>query len=289
MKEMFDNKLVGSFLLYIENKILSKGEAYTNVSTLLYPAATHYTNQITYNSPYRQWVMDSSISGANIPTGIYVTGSLKGRGYSGLQIDFYNGRAIFTGQVGAGAVSGNYAIKDFNVYYTTEQSEQLLFESKFELIPKYPQLPTGVAEGVKTYPVIYVKYNQGENTPRAYGGEDETKGEFRCIVLADTAFKLDAICSIIRDSTRDVFPILPSQELPYNEYGDIKNIAPFNTGANLIYNYNELIKNKAGYDLILVNRVRISKFREQVNTLVHPGMVGAFCDVEVVSARWPRQ
>ena len=58
---------------------------------------------ISYNSPYKQWVYNSDIEGAVIPTGVYVdTGdgvyNFCGRGQSGLMIDFDNGRVLFEGR-----------------------------------------------------------------------------------------------------------------------------------------------------------------------------------------------
>ena len=281
MNEIFDNKLVASFLLFIDNKILSKGNAYTNVSTRFYPSETKTLGLTTFNAPYRQIVADTSISGANILSGIYVNNVFLNRGTSGLMLDFNNGRAIFTGSPSYSTISGSYAIKDFNIYYTTDAEEHLLFETKFELKPKVSQTITGLMEPSKSYPAVYIKYNPGQNEPFAFGGQDETISEFRCIILSDSVFKLDAICSILRDVGKSYFPLLSSDELPFNEYGDIK--------SGDFYNYQTLTTNKAGNDIIYIEKAQIKKFREIVNNSINSQVFGAFADFRLSIPRYPRQ
>ena len=75
MKPQYDNKLLSSFLLYLDNKILSKGEAFVNHSGLFYPVENFFNGYYTYAAPYKQIVSDASITGANKLTGIYLDGN----------------------------------------------------------------------------------------------------------------------------------------------------------------------------------------------------------------------
>ena len=75
---------------------------------------------------------------------------------------------------------------------TNKAEQELLFETKFKIRPKTTQVETGLHPNQSTYPAIYVKNMGGENRPWAFGGMDNTVINTRCIVLSDSAFKLDA-------------------------------------------------------------------------------------------------
>ena len=121
-----------------------------------------------------------------------------------MSIDFDNGRAILNSSFGMEktTISGSYAVKDFNVYLTSKAEQELLFEDKIDLRPATTQTETGLAPNVSTYPAVFIKNNGGQNDPFAFGGEDVTKTNVRAIVLADSQFNLDALCSIFKDQGR---------------------------------------------------------------------------------------
>ena len=68
MKPQFDNKVMSSFFLWFDNKLLDKGEAFENVTGKFYDASEEYGGYSTYASSYSQFVADASITGATIPT-----------------------------------------------------------------------------------------------------------------------------------------------------------------------------------------------------------------------------
>lgn len=277
MKLQFDNLLVPSFIYWFDHKLLDKGEAYTNHTSMFYRNSCKYPSTVAYSSPFKQFVADSSITGANIPSGMYLNGNFIPRGTSGVKIDFENGRFLCNSNV-TGSVSGSYAIKDFNVYYTSESEEKLLFNTKYSLNPKTHQELTGLAEGTKTFPAIYIKYEPSENEGFAFGGMDSTNPIFRAIVLSDSSFKLDAACSIFRDTNSTCFGILSATEMPFNIYGDYKSG----------YNYTTLA-DKSGLDLAFIEKVKVKKFTEDMNLSVNGSCVGAFIDFNVEILRFPRQ
>ena len=59
IKPQFSNILNSSFLLWLNNHILKKGQAFTNVSSPLYPISSQYNGLTTYAAPYNQFVSDS--------------------------------------------------------------------------------------------------------------------------------------------------------------------------------------------------------------------------------------
>ncbi len=133
MKASFLNNLMSSFYLWLDHKILNDGEAFINYSGSLYEDYDPNYDGISsiYSSPFRQWVYDSSIIGANIPSGVTLNNNtFLPRGTSGLSLDFNKGRVIFDSNLVANKnLSANFAFKEFNLYYTNEKDEQLLFEN----------------------------------------------------------------------------------------------------------------------------------------------------------------
>ena len=84
MKPQFDNKVMSSFFLWFDNKLLDKGEAFENVTGKFYDASEEYGGYQTYSSSYSQFVADAAITGATIPTGLYVgENNLVNRGEGG--------------------------------------------------------------------------------------------------------------------------------------------------------------------------------------------------------------
>jgi len=217
MIPQFENKVMSSALLYVDNKICSKGQAFTNHSSLFYPnSVNRYQGYYSYSSPYKQLVCDRSIAGANIISGVYVDGAFT---TAGLYVNHYNGQVHFNSTQGSSKISGNYSIKDFSVGMTSESEIDILFETKYRLNPKTNQTITGLNPNQETYPAIYLKNLGGVNDPFAFGGMDNTIMNMRAVILADSSFKLDAACSILKDTARDGFGVVDQSDLPFSALG----------------------------------------------------------------------
>ena len=199
-----------SFVMFLENSILRKGQAYTNHGSLLYPMIDPaLPNYSIYASPFTQWVYDNSISGANIPSGVYVNGNFVMRGQSGLAyLDYQHGRAIFSGGYNNLNVSGNYAVKDYNVYPTTESDQTLLFETAYELRPSFNRALSGIDSKGVVAPCIFISNVNFTNQVYAFGGLNETICNFHCIMLADSKDSLDQLGSIIVDQKYNSFNVV---------------------------------------------------------------------------------
>lgn len=271
---------MSSFYLWLDHEVLERGEAFINYSGKLYNAPDpNFPNKQVYGAPFRQWVYDSSIPNVNIPSGVFINGSYVARGTSGLNLDFNKGRAIISGNASTN-VSASYSFKEYNIYYTDEREEKLLFEKAYSATPKVSQV-TGALEYLDIpYPCIFIKHKNGENIPFAFGGEDSTETIIRCIVLGSNSFSLDGVISILSDSARKVFPVFSPQDFPFNYFGDFKSGNSFN--------YKTLCGSQPQSNLVHIDRVTVSKLDEINNAKINKKCVAAIIDFELSDVRNPR-
>ncbi len=228
IKPQHENIIISSFLLWLNNRLANLGQAYTNIGTRFYPTNTRINGYYTYAAPFNQLVGDLGVSGANVPTGIYINNSFIVKGQSGfVDINYNRGHVYFTTPA-PGIVSGNYAVKDINIAPMTLSENKLLFETKMSKKPKITQDTTGVANDEISYPIIYIKPVGGSNEPFAFGGIKKTNSRIGLLVFADSQYQLDAINSIIRDGETELLPIIDTGDMPYNGLGGFKNNVNFN-------------------------------------------------------------
>jgi len=287
MTPQFDNIVMTSMLFWLDNKVLTKGTAYINHQSAFYPLPNMIYGYYTYGAPFKQMVIDCSISGANVISGVYVNGTFTSVGENNLSgINASEGQLYFSTPISNPAtdLSGNYAVKDFNMYLTSRTEENLLFETQYQVNPRTYQNPTGLPIGSETYPVIYLKYQGGQNKPLAFGGMDSTICNVRAIILADSVFSLDAVTSIMRDTSRLLVPLIYQNEMPFNA---------LNTVTGYCFNYLELTANKgADYDYLYVNQVNVSKTDTRLSNTTNSlnrNVYSAFVDFELIQNRYPRQ
>jgi len=280
MKATYINNLMSSFYLWLDHEVLERGEAFVNYSGKLYTSLDpNFPNMQVYGAPFRQWVYDSSVPNANIPSGIFVNGNYVARGVSGLNIDFNKGRAIISGST-SNNVTASYSFKEYNIYYTDEREEKLLFEKAYNITPKVTQVTGSLGYLDAPYPCIFIKHRMGENIPFAFGGEDSTQTMIRCIVLASNSFSLDGLISILSDSARKVFPVFGPQDFPFNYVGDFK--------SNNSFNYKTLCLSQPQSSLVYIDRVTVSKLDEIDNAKINKKCVAALIDFELSDVRTPR-
>lgn len=280
MKATYITNLMSSFYLWLDHEVLERGEAFINYSGKLYSSPDpNFPNMQVYGAPFRQWVYDSSIPNANIPSGIFVNGNYVARGVSGLNIDFNKGRAIISGST-SNNVTASYSFKEYNIYYTDEREEKLLFEKAYNITPKVTQATGALGYLDAPYPCIFIKHRMGENIPFAFGGEDSTQTMIRCIALASNSFSLDGLISILSDSARKVFPVFSPQDFPFNYAGDFKSGNSFN--------YKTLCSSQQQSNLVYIDRVTVSKLDEIDNAKINKKCVAALIDFELSDVRTPR-
>lgn len=271
------NLLSASTRLFVENYLLYFQSAYDNYSGQLYSTTDpNYSNYQIWGSPFRQWVVDSSVTGAYIPSGVYQNGAFVPRGTSGLAIDYERGRVLCTG--GLNNPTAAYAVKEFNCYFTHIDEADLLIDNAFLIKPKLQQNTGALFWNQEPVPAIYFKLQHSENVPWAFGGTDQSETIISAIVIADSPYKLDACCTALTDTARKYFPLLKLEELPFNILGDVKSG---------VYNYVDLCQGKT--DLVMIERVKTSKFSESTNKQISQKCWVALVDFKLIDQREPRR
>lgn len=284
MKSSYINNLSSSFYLWLDHEILSRGEAFITYSGKLYETEDPNFNLTSsvYGSPFKQWVYDSSIQNVYIPSGVVSGSQFIPRGQNGLSLDFNHGRAIFANnQISSNQnLTAKYSFKEFNLYYTDEREERLLFERSYTLTPSTTRVTGALVYNEITYPCVFIKLKTNENKPFAFGGLDESNYWIRCIILAKDSFSLDSLTSILADSARKSFPVFNPEDLPFNYFGDFK------TGNS--YHYINMCRAQGQNQLVLIDKVDITKFEESENLYVNKRTIGAIADFELKAVRQPR-
>lgn len=281
MKPQYQHELMTSFMLWFDNHLLQKGEAYSNQTGSLYyfEDSRLPSPYNSYSSSHKQWVSDSSITGDVNPI---IPTSFNGYDRSDdIIFDFENGRIIETGGnfVGSENLTGSFAVKDFNVYFTDEDEDDLILENAFELNSRYGKLLSGVKPYDQVIPAVFLKCEYMRNEPFAFGGEDKTTNTIKAVVFAENSYQLDGVLSIFADSARKAIAKIPFSEYPSTEYGDIKN--------NL-YNYTGLSSVYLDSNPYYIEDVTVSKFSQKLTSKIPRGLQIGFIDFEVCTSRFPR-
>lgn len=220
------NSLYYSFCLYLEHQIEQRGSGFSNHSSLLYPQISPElpsNNYTVYASPFKQWIYDYSVSGANIPSGVYINNNFCPKGVSGLKIDYLNGRVILSGgsQFQNLNISGNYSVKNFNIYPTTKSDEELIYSTKYQINPSYVVPLSGVDKDALPVPAVFVSSSNFTNELFQFGGTMETTINIHCVILSKGRDQLNIVGGIISDLKLNCFPVL--NKTPLNYFGDFKS------------------------------------------------------------------
>ena len=225
MKEQFQHKLTTSFFLWFDNFLLTKGEAFSNKTGefFYYDDSRLDSTYKAYGSPFKQWVTDSSVAGATIPSGVYIGGNFSGRN-DGVVLDFENGRGLISGSDTDLTVTGEFSVKDFNVYITNDTEEDLVVENKYTVNSR---LPSAAYDYIQPYddvvPAIFISSSDAKNTPFALGGMQDTQVNMKAVILAEDTYQLDGVLSIFMDSVDEVISAIPMSGYPIDELGDLKD------------------------------------------------------------------
>ena len=253
MFPQYDHEVGSSFVLWLDNYLLSQ-EAYTVKTGEYFQQANSIAGSFVYSAPSAQFVGDSDITGAFVPSGVVVNGSYNERGVSGVKLDFKNGRVYSS--IDNAFITGQFTQKDFNIYLSNEQDDGLVFlDEAFNGKDIYNSI-TGSVPGNYIAPLGLVAFGNSENKPFAIGGTDETLLPFSVMLISDSFYKLRGACSILRDSAYKCFNRIDIQDEPYTKYGDIKDG---------FYRYSDLVSG-LGYDrTLMIDRVRTFPIKKDLN------------------------
>ncbi len=281
MIEQFQHRATTSFFLWFDNYLLKKGQAYSNQTSKFY----HYSDDRldnrykAFGSPYKQWVTDSSIAGADVPNGVYINNTFTPRSTS-LILDFENGRVLVNGVANTASITGSFAVKDFNIYFTNEGEEDLLVDKKYNSNPRiFSSTQNYVQPYDQVVPAIFLSSESISNDPFAFGGEDTTKIFMKAVVMAENAYQLDGVLSIFADSQNEVIANIPFTGHPLTEYGDLKNG---------LYSYETLKNQNQNNSLFFVEDVITSKLTDKSRKSLANDLYVGFIDFEIHQQRYPR-
>lgn len=216
----FDQLYVSSFKERLDHLITNKLQAYTNVSAPLFANTTddRLSSYKIASSRNKQWVYDSSVSGATIASSSGLSG-----GWQNAKVDFRNGRIVAPGNVTTPVpTSINVAEKYFNVYVSSDPDEELVLKLDFLNKENDSQTQTKAITGDTFYgPCIFVKPGRTKNVGHEIGGKDRTYFDFKVSVFARSEAELLAVGGVIRDMNQTATFLLDST--PLNEFHDLKD------------------------------------------------------------------
>ena len=279
MKEQFQHKLTTSFFLWFDNFLLKKGEAYTNRTGefFYYDDPRLDSTYVAYGSPFKQWVTDSSITGATIPSGVYVNGTFSARN-SGVVLDYENGRALVSGSNIGASITGEFSVKDFNTYITNDTEEDLIVENKYMVNSRLPSGPYNYIEPYDdVVPAIFLSTSDSVNKPFAFGGEQETSVQVKAVILAEDTYQLDGVLSIFMDSIDEVITPIPMTGYPTTELGDLKNDS---------YSYTGTTDGYSTETKFYINNVTTSKLTDRDRKSLANEMYIGFLDFDIQQHRY---
>jgi len=279
MIEQFQHKLTTSFFLWFDNFLLEKGEAYTNTTGefFYYEDSRLDDTYKAYGSPYKQWVTDSSITGATIPTGVFINDSFSGRN-NGVVLDFDNGRALVSGSATDSSITGEFAVKDFSVYLTNDTEDDLIVENKYAVNSRLPSGPlTYITPYDDIVPAVFLSVADTQNEPLAFGGMQDTVVHAKAVVMAEDTYQLDGVLSIFMDSVNEVLTPIPMSGYPITELGDLKDDT---------YSYTGKKEDYSSETKFFIDKVRTSKLSDRTRSVLANELYIGFIDFDIQQHRY---
>jgi len=291
MKAQFDQNLLSSFYLWLENRLLkSDTKAYlTGLSNNFryvdfddIPA-----DMVGYQGEYRQLVAEYNIDTVNSGFFIgddFITGDSSANG--NVYTDYNNGRILFPSASGTGlSVSGDYSVKEVNTYIAHDDDLDLLLHSDFiengQSSPYFYSKDSLADEGAYFLPACFVSLASSENQEFSFGGEENTENRVRVMILTKDSYILDSVMSRLRDTVREKITHVPYEDFPYAYSYSVKDFP---------YTYDGMVTNQGDNALCsYIDRVTASKvvseaLREKLNSNFSIG----FLDFDLSTYRFPR-
>jgi hypothetical protein len=280
MIPQYIHTLSSSFTLWADHVLLKRGLAYVNKTGqfIHYNDARLPSGWNAWGSPDKQWVTNSAVTGATVPSGVFVNSSFLGRS-NGLILDYENGRILTSGISSSATITGVYSTKEINVYPTNQDEESLIIEKTQEnanqkvgtsintrYLPPYSQ----------KIPAVFVNVQTQENTPFALGGMDLTVNKVNLIVMTKQPYELDGVLGLFADTADEIFKEIPFDSYPYTEQGDVKSL----------YNYETLAAQSQEY--YTIDEVKSSKATDSLRRSLGTQLYIGFVDIEVSKPRFPR-
>lgn len=260
MIPQYNHNMATSMVLWLDNLLCDHGQAYVNETGLFYRQYDPSTRGNIWATPYKSLVFDSCTSGANILSGVYTSSGQFLTRESGLVIDFLGGRVISPHNWG-NTLSGVYARKEVNVYFSTEEETNFWLEHIYKEDANISYANTGVKPTRFAAPCIILTNSTSQSVGFALGGTKTTKNTLRAFTISDTNYLQEGINSLFADSVNHYVPLASYSDAPIGTSGDLK-------GG--IYNYCTGIYNRYGCAAgLYIDNVVSYKMNEKSNKNVN--------------------
>jgi hypothetical protein len=291
MKAQFDQNLLSSFYLWLENRLLkSDTKAYVTELSNNFRYVDFDdipSDMVGYQGEYRQLVAEYNIDTVNSGFFVgddFITGDSSANG--NVYTDYNNGRILFPSASGTGlSVSGDYSVKEVNTYISHDNDLEFLLHSDFiengQSSPYFYNKESLENDGAYFLPACFVSLASSENQEFAFGGEEDTQSRIRVMVLTKDSYILDSVISRFRDTVRERITHIPYEDFPYAYSYSVKDFP---------YKYDDTVSAQGGSALAShIERVTASKvvsesLREKLNTDFSIG----FVDFDLSTYRFPR-
>jgi len=291
MKAQFDQNLLSSFYLWLENRLLKDDtkayitELQNNFKYVDFDDIP--ADMVAYQGEYRQLVAEYNVDSVNsgfMVSGTFITGNSDENG--GVLTDYQNGRLLFPQASGTDLnISGVYSVKEVNTYISHDDDLEFILHSDFiengQDSPYFYSDSNHVGEGAYFLPACFISLVSSENTEFAFGGEEDTQSRIRVMVLTKDSYILDSVISRLRDTVREKITHVPYEDFPYAYSYSVKDFP---------YTYDGLITDQgsdAGCSYI--ERVTASKVvSEALREKLNQNFSIAFLDFDLSTYRFPR-
>lgn len=226
MIPQYNHDLITSVTLWLANRLENAGQAYINVTGALYPTQDSSVRGYVYSSPYRGWVYDTCVSGATILSGVTNTSGQFLTRASGVVFDWDRGRVV--SPQNWGTLTGAYARKEVNVYFSSEEESDYVLEQVYNTNKNLQYPITGFSPapgmGPRTLaaPMVMLTNSQGNNAPFALGGTDNTRSTIRAMVITNNNWLQEGVMSLCRDAAHSMIPCGSYADYPIAGSGDLK-------------------------------------------------------------------
>jgi hypothetical protein len=269
----YENKIYSSTMLLLDHMLLRNG-GYTPKILSMYEdaGASSWQNLHVYTTKYKQFAADESL-GLHAPQfTVAAGGAIASR-------NLWNGALILSskptgtgsnGKIIAPTVSGY--MKDVNIYSSSKADNTIIFDS-FSLAD-WPS--RGIPYKESPYPGIWLKINDAQDRPFAFGGGPplmRSEMTIRAICIADSPYTLDAVIAIFRKLAQKGLPVVSDEYTMINDqYGGWD-------GSNK-WNYTGAANYKDGP---WIDRVNISRIgRKGGVKSANPNAISALVDFDLV-------
>lgn len=281
MRAQFDHALNVSFSLYAANRIQQEGQAFFTVTTPLYyvPDTTLPPTWLGYSAPWKQFLVDSGISGA------VIINSVSGGGFSapltrasGIHIDYVNGRVLVPSTMGTNmSLTGTASFTEISTYQPNSTEEATLTTAKYFRNPRFNGAPTsGVQPNAMATPMVVINTLTDDNDAFAFGGLDTCATTFSIVCYVESDYQLKGLFSLFRDARYGYFPLLGLAQYPLDGFNDVKG----GTG----YNYQTYVQQYGTPgNLVYIADVHTAKLNDRAK--LAPGLWGGVIDVDVEFVR----